>query len=66
MGSLFFHLGRRLGYAVIPVIQKSKWAWQSLSSTEAQALEAETKFGEALAAELRLKTELAAILRIFD
>ena len=56
MSSLFFQLGRRLGYGVIPAIRKSKWAWQSLAGNESQAIQAETEFGQALAAELRLKT----------
>ncbi len=53
--SLFFNLGRGLGYAALPVIKKSKLAWQSLAGTGAETQRAESEFGRALAAELRLR-----------
>jgi beta-barrel assembly-enhancing protease len=55
MSDLFFHLGRSLGLGVIPAIRKSRWVWRSLTGDEAQSVRAEREFGQALAAELRLK-----------
>jgi predicted Zn-dependent protease len=57
--SLFFSLGRSLGHAAIPVIEKSKSAWQSLTGSGPEAVLAETEFGKSLAAELRLKIGVA-------
>jgi beta-barrel assembly-enhancing protease len=55
MSGLFYHLGRSLGYGVIPAIRKSKWVWRSLTGNEGESIRAETEFGQALATELRLK-----------
>ena len=55
MSDLFYHLGRTVGYGVIPAIRKSKWVWRSLTGNETEAIQAETEFGQALATELRLK-----------
>jgi predicted Zn-dependent protease len=56
VSNLFFQLGRTMGYATIPAIRKTKLAWKSLTGTGAESIEAETEFGRALAAELKLKT----------
>ncbi len=56
MSGLFYNLGRRLGRAAIPTLRKSKWAWQSLTGTEDEVLQAETAFGCSLATELRAVT----------
>jgi beta-barrel assembly-enhancing protease len=53
MSDYFFNLGRKLGRAAVPALRKSKWLWQSLAGTEEESIRAETKFGEAMAEELR-------------
>lgn len=59
MGDLFFKLGRSLGYATIPALRKTRSAWQSLVGNEAESVLAQTEFGRAMAAELRLKVRLS-------
>jgi predicted Zn-dependent protease len=54
MSGLIYHLGRGLGYATIPALRKSKQVWRRLAGRDAEAIRAETEFGRALAAELRL------------
>ncbi len=58
MSSFFEDLGRKLGRAAVPTYRKSKWIWDGLTGTEAEALQAERDLGETLAAELRLATEI--------
>lgn len=53
MSGLFFHLGRKLGRAAVPLARKSKWVLASLTGTEAESIRAETGMGAAMAAELR-------------
>jgi beta-barrel assembly-enhancing protease len=55
MSGLFYHLGRTVGLGVIPTVRKSRWLWRSLTGDSAEALRAEGEFGQALAAELRMK-----------
>jgi predicted Zn-dependent protease len=53
MSGLFYQLGRKLGRAAVPLARKSKWVWASLTGTEAEALQAETALGRAMAAAMR-------------
>lgn len=60
MSDLFFNLGRKLGRAAVPALRKSKWIWQTVAGTEEESVQAETKFGQALAGELRSRSGNAA------
>jgi beta-barrel assembly-enhancing protease len=53
MSDFFYNLGRRLGHAAVPAIRRSRWIWNNLTGTEADALQAEQSLGAALATELR-------------
>lgn len=59
MSGLFYNLGRRLGRAAIPAIRKTKWIYDGLAGSEDEALRAESRLGTALAAELRTATQPA-------
>jgi Zn-dependent protease with chaperone function len=61
MNGLFFELGRRLGRATIPTVQKGRWLWRSLTGSEPEAVQAEAQLGAALAAELRLRWPLGGL-----
>ena len=53
VSGLFYNLGRRLGRATIPAIRKTKWIYDGLAGSQDEALRAEARLGNALAAELR-------------
>jgi predicted Zn-dependent protease len=57
--SLSFQLGRKLGRAALPAIRTSKWLWQTLAGRASDPIQAETEFGAALAAQLRLRTGIS-------
>ena len=50
-GSLFYHLGRKLG----PKVRKVRWMWESLAGTEADAIRLEHGVGLDLAREAELQ-----------
>jgi predicted Zn-dependent protease len=58
VSSLFYNLGKRAG----PKVRKAKWAWQSITASEADTIKAEHEVGKDLACEIRnqlgLDTEL--------
>ena len=56
--SLFYNLGRSVGRVTVPALRKSKWIWDGLTGTEAEALNAEFAMGRSLAAELRATNEM--------
>ena len=60
MSGIFFKLGRGLGYASVPAIQKSKQIWQAVTGKDSDSVRAEAEFGQAMAAELRLKVGISA------
>ncbi len=57
MSSFFFNLGRQLGRKAVPAIRKSKIIWDGLTGTEEEALRAEVRLGTEMAAELRATVE---------
>lgn len=66
MSSFFEDLGRKLGRAAVPTYRKSKWIWEGLTGTEEEALQAEQDLGGAMAAELRLATEILDEPKLLD
>ena len=54
MNNLFYNLGKMVG----PKVRKVKWVWQSITASEADAIEAEQKVGQDLACEVRNRLEL--------
>ena len=54
MSSLFYNLGKMVG----PRVRKVKWIWQSITASEADAIQAEHKVGQDLAREIRNRLEL--------
>lgn len=59
MSGLFYNLGRRLGRATIPAIRKTRWIYNGLAGSDAEALRAEANLGAVLAKELRAATQPA-------
>jgi predicted Zn-dependent protease len=59
VSGLFYNIGRRLGRAAIPAIRKTKWIYDGLAGSEEEALQAESRLGTALAAEVRTATQPA-------
>lgn len=57
MSSLFYNLGRGLGRATLPAVQKVRWGWNSLLGSEDDRIRAEKGFGRTLAMEFRAKAE---------
>ena len=49
MSSLFYNLGKMAG----PKVRKAKWAWQSITASEADTIKAEHEVGKDLACEIR-------------
>ena len=54
MSNLFYNLGKMVG----PRVRKVKWIWQSITASEADAIQAEHKVGQDLAREIRNRLEL--------
>lgn len=54
MSSLFYNIGKMVG----PRVRKIKWIWQSITASEADAIQAEHKVGQDLAREIRNRLEL--------
>ena len=54
MSSLFYNLGKMVG----PRVRKVKWIWQSITASEADAIQTEHKVGQDLAREIRNRLEL--------
>ena len=54
MSSLFYNIGKMVG----PRVRKVKWIWQSITASEADAIQAEHKVGQDLAREIRNRLEL--------
>jgi len=52
--SLFYNLGRRFG----PRVRKARWVWESLTGTEADAIQLEHRVGLDLAQEARTQLQL--------
>ena len=54
MSRLFYNIGKMVG----PRVRKVKWIWQSITASEADAIQAEHKVGQDLAREIRNRLEL--------
>jgi len=54
MSSLFYNLGKMLG----PKVRKAKWLWQSIASTEADAIRVEHEVGHDMAREIKRHLQL--------
>ncbi len=54
MSTLFYNLGKMIA----PRVRKVKWIWQSITASEADAIQAEHKVGQDLAREIRNRVEL--------
>jgi len=54
VSNLFYNLGKMVG----PKIRKAKWVWQSITASEADAIQAEYQVGQDLAYEIRNRLEL--------
>lgn len=54
MSGLFYNIGKMVG----PRVRKVKWIWQSITASEADAIQAEHKVGQDLAREIRNRLEL--------
>ena len=54
MSTLFYNLGKMIA----PRVRKVKWIWQSITASEADAIQAEHKVGQDLAREIRNRLEL--------
>ena len=54
MSGLFYNLGGKVGTKV----RKTKWFWQSIAGTDADAIKVEHEVGRDLTREIRLQLEL--------
>jgi len=54
VSGLFYNIGKMVG----PRVRKIKWIWQSITASEADAIQAEHKVGQDLAREIRNRLEL--------